>query len=91
MQQMAVRCQSKTLHGTVNCVPGHYRPTQPIQVECMSSLCSLWKETSETIIRNFFVHFLLSGFLVLGMIWMAEIQCILSSDKMDYRQLQNEI
>ena len=26
------------LHG----VPGHYRPAQPIQVECMSSLCSLW-------------------------------------------------
>ena len=23
-------------------VPGHYRPTQPTQVECMSSLCSLW-------------------------------------------------
>ena len=23
-------------------VPGHYRPAQPIQVECMGSLCGLW-------------------------------------------------
>ena len=26
-------------------VPGHYKPAQPIQVECMSSLCSLWFST----------------------------------------------
>ena len=25
-------------------VPGHYRPAQPIQVVCMSSLYSLWSK-----------------------------------------------
>ena len=42
MQQVAVRCQSKKhfmkpQHG----VPGHYRPSQPIQVECTSCLCPM--------------------------------------------------
>ena len=37
MQQVAERCQSKNMEPS-----GHYSPAQPIQVECMSSLCSLW-------------------------------------------------
>ena len=37
MQHVAERCQSKNMEPS-----GHYSPAQPIQVECMSSLCRLW-------------------------------------------------
>ena len=37
MQQVAVRCQSKTLHGTVA-----WNAAQPIQVECTVQRWEIW-------------------------------------------------
>ena len=43
-------CRKKniTWHG----VPGTYRSVQPIQVECMSSLCSLWYHSTRSEMNN---------------------------------------
>ena len=50
---MSVKKHSMELvHG----VPGHYRPAQPIQLECISSLSSLWSALAIYILVYLCIH-----------------------------------
>ena len=53
MHRVAVRCQSKNIILNRSMVPGHHRPAQLIQVECMSCLCSLYRRLDKS---HFITH-----------------------------------